>query len=72
MRDSPKGGETAKSGQFTADKTGKGQFIRGNCGNPASRKRVAGVPNLLQCLRGQWVRNMSKGVLLFDGVLGRN
>jgi len=45
----------AKSGQFTADETGKGQFLRGNRRNLAregvvrkisSPKRVASVPNL--------------------------
>jgi len=45
----------AKSGQFIADETGKGQFFRGNQGKLAeegivrkisSSKRVARVPNL--------------------------
>jgi len=47
---------TAKSGQFTADKTGKSQFLRGNRRNLAgegvvrkisSPQRVASVSNLL-------------------------
>jgi len=47
----------AKSRQFTADETGKGQFHRGNRRNVegagvvrkiSSPKRVAGVPNLIR------------------------
>jgi len=56
----------AKLGQFTLDKTGKGQFLRGNQRNLAgegivlkipSPQRVASVSNLCngQC---QWAGNM--------------
>jgi len=59
----------AKSGQFTADKAGKVQFLRGNRKNLAregvvrkvsSPQRVASVPNLCNG-RCQWAGNMSNG-----------
>jgi len=60
----------AKSRQFTAEETRKGQFLRGNRKNLAeevvvrkilSPRRVAGVSNLYNDW-GQWAGNMGKGV----------
>jgi len=57
---------TSKSGQFIADETGKGQFLRGNRRNLAgegvvrkisSPRRVASVPKLRNG-RGQWTGNV--------------
>jgi len=62
----------AKSGQFTANETGKGQFLRENRRNleeegvvrkVSSPKRVASVSNLCNG-RGQWAGNMGKGKCL--------
>jgi len=55
--------------QFTADETGKGQFLRGNRRNLAGEvfmrkisfsKKVANVTNLCNG-QGQWAGNMCKG-----------
>jgi len=65
----------AKSGQFTADETGKDQLIRGNRRNLAgegvvkkisSSERVASVPNF--CMvgasgQGTWVKGSVASVL---------
>jgi len=55
----------AESGQFTADETGKGQFLRGNLTGETvmrkiSPKRVASVPNLCNN-RGRLAGNMGNG-----------
>jgi len=56
----------AKSGQFTADKTGKGQFLRRNLAGKgvvrkiSSPQRVASLSNLCNG-RSQWAGNMGKG-----------
>jgi len=63
----------AKSSQFTAGETGKGQFLRGNRRNLAevgvvrnisSLRRVAGRPYLCNG-RGQQAGNMGKGECCF-------
>jgi len=60
---------SAKSGQFTADKTKKGQFLRGSQRNLAGQKvekkisspiRIAGVSYPCND-QGQWAGNVGKG-----------